>query len=98
VTLGENHIDVLNHVPLNGGTRESLGELFERPEFSELVAAGYIEYRPIVGGETTQPGGSGEVQQDAWYLTPAGADAIDVDPEQIGLASAAHQRTSHDAE
>jgi hypothetical protein len=86
VTLEKIHIDMLNHVPLKGGTRQSLGELLERPEFHELVAAGYIEYRPFVGREAAQPGRSEDLHQDLWYLTPAGADAIDVDPERIGRA------------
>jgi hypothetical protein len=94
VTLGENHIEVLNHVPLNGGTRESLGELLQRPEFQELVAAGYIEYRPTMGSEPTRPGGSGEVEQDAWYLTPAGATAINVDSERIAKAHISEPRTT----
>ena len=70
MVITDTHRRVLERIGVKGGGREKLLELADTSELRELIAFGLVRYAPV-----------GDI--DIWYLTRAGAEEIDADPELV---------------
>lgn len=84
MNLEETHLALLKLIGPHGATSEKLGEYAASSELTDLVREEYITAQRTELLETRL--GGQVVRVTLWSLTPSGAEAIGIDPLNIGLA------------
>jgi hypothetical protein len=79
------HRVVLKAIGRRGAGRDELGQMVESRQLHELITAGLVTFEPHRLHETPPEAMArqGERIIARWFLTPAGARAIGVSPEEL---------------
>ena len=82
------HSAVLESIGLDGSSRTELGDMVEGDALRELIAAGFVAVVPSRYGETPTETITRQANDTIvhWYLTPAGATAIGLNPDDMQSA------------
>ena len=79
--------EVLAFLGEDGKSPEAISKRFPDVDITRIVRAGLVELRRIDLAETRARGDVPPLSIPRYMLTPAGADAIGLDPARIGPAA-----------